>query len=294
MMSKIIDGELVAKKFKEIIKKRVVDLKESGASPTLATVLVGDDPGSQKYVKMKERDCQQVGISSLSHNLQKEISETELIQLINKLNLKKDVYGILVQLPLPKHIDEQKIIYTISPDKDVDGLHPYNMGKLMRGEYSFESSLLPCTPKGIMELLAYYKIRIEGKHAVVVGRSVLVGGPMSKMLLDKNATVTVCHSRTVGISEYTKQADILISAVGRPPEIYGETGFKITKSMVKKGAVVIGTGVGYLGKESFFDIDFNEVRETVSYLTPKFGSVGPMTRAMLLKNTIIATQNIRM
>lgn len=285
-----MDGKLVAGMVKEYVRGEVNAFKEEGVTPSLATVLVGGDPGSKSYVSMKRRDCEQVDIRSVTLELPAETEEDELIKLIKQFNMDEGVHGILVQLPLPRHINEERILENISPRKDVDGLHPYNIGRLMLGRQSLGTSLLPCTPKGIMKLLDYYEIEIEGNSAVIVNRSNLVGKPLYKMLLDRNATVTICHSRTREIEKHAQRADILVSAVGR--RFKTEKPFLVTEDMIKEGAVVVDVGSNYLGSKVYGDVYFDRVKEKASYITPVPGGVGPMTRAMLLENTIIATKNI--
>ena len=280
-MSKIIDGKAVSAAVKEEVKKEVAELFEKGITVSLAVILVGEDPASKIYVANKKKACEALGIKSIEYLLPEDTTEDELLELINTLNGEKAVNGILCQLPLPKTIDEQKIIKAISPLKDVDAFHPENVGKIMIGDYDF----LPCTPAGIMEMLKFYDISPEGKHCVVIGRSNIVGKPMSMLLLHKNGTVTTCHSRTKNLSEITRQADILVSAVGK-------AGF-VTADMVKDGAVVIDVGMNRENGKLCGDVCFDSVSEKASYITPVPGGVGPMTIATLMKNTLTAakTQN---
>jgi len=274
-MSKIIDGRLVSKLVKENLKSI---LEKEKISPSLAVILVGNDPSSLVYVKNKTNECLEVGISPKDYHLPEETTEEQLLDLIDKLNRDDSIDGILVQLPLPKHIDTNKILNAISPRKDVDGFHPENVGKLLIGTPFVE----PCTPKGVIKLLEYYNITIEGKRAVVIGRSNIVGKPMAVMLLHRNATVTVCHSKSQNIPEITSQADILVSAVGIPNFV--------KPNMVKNGAVVIDIGINRIeenGKSRLVgDVEFDSVKEVASFITPVPGGVGLMTRAMLLENTI--------
>jgi methylenetetrahydrofolate dehydrogenase (NADP+)/methenyltetrahydrofolate cyclohydrolase len=274
-MSKIIDGRLVSKLVKENLKSI---LEKEKISPSLAVILVGNDPSSLVYVKNKTNECLEVGISPKDYYLPEETTEEQLLDLIDKLNRDDSIDGILVQLPLPKHIDTNKILNAISPRKDVDGFHPENVGKLLIGTPFVE----PCTPKGVIKLLEYYNITIEGKRAVVIGRSNIVGKPMAVMLLHRNATVTVCHSKSQNIPEITSQADILVSAVGIPNFV--------KPNMVKNGAVVIDIGINRIeenGKSRLVgDVEFDSVKEVASFITPVPGGVGLMTRAMLLENTI--------
>jgi len=284
MAAKIIDGKAVAQQMQEEFKAEVRQLQEKeGITPGLTVVLVGEDPASQVYVKNKGLACQRVGISSFEHRLPAETSEDDLLKLINRLNTDDRTHGILVQLPLPKHINEAKVLYTIRPDKDVDGFHPVNVGKLMIGEANF----LPCTPAGIQELLIRSGTPIEGADVVIVGRSNIVGKPIAMILCQKapgaNATVTICHTRTRNMAEHTRRADILIVAAGRPRAV--------TADMVKPGAAVIDVGVNRMpDKKLCGDVDFDGVKEVASAITPVPGGVGPMTITMLLKNTIKAAR----
>lgn len=276
MAAKIIDGKLVSQKIVADLKAQVNGFDKK---PTLAVIQVGNDPASSTYVNIKIKRCAEIGIKSLSYKFDENFSEDDLLQLISKLNSNPDVNGILVQVPLPKHINEKKVLNFISPDKDVDGFHPNNVGKLISGD----CQLVSCTPLGIMSLIDHYKIELEGKHAVVVGRSNTVGKPVAMLLLQRNSTVTVCHSKTSDLKEFTKQADILVVAVGRPSLITGD--------MVKKGAVVIDVGTNRVGKKLTGDVDFDSVKEKASYISPVPGGVGPMTVASLMGNTIKAYKN---
>ncbi len=283
MPAEIISGKQVAEQMREEFKAEIEKLqKEHGITPGLAVILVGEDPASQVYVKNKKIACEKVGVNSIEHRLPADYPEDKLIKLIETLNKDKKVHGILVQLPLPKHISEVKVLYTILPEKDVDGFHPVNVGKLMIGEADF----LPCTPAGIQELLIRSGTKIEGAEVVVVGRSNIVGKPIANILLQKkegaNATVTVCHTRTKDMDSHTKRADILIVAAGKPKAV--------TADMVKKGAVVIDVGVNRLESGLCGDVDFEGVKEVAAKITPVPGGVGPMTITMLLKNTIKAAK----
>ena len=290
MAAKILDGNKVAQEMRAEMAEEIRALKEEhGITPGLAVVLVGDDPASQVYVRNKGRACEQVGIRSDTYRFPADYPEEELLGLISKLNDDPEVHGILVQLPLPKHIDEEKVLYTIDPDKDVDGFHPVNVGKLMIGKPGF----LPCTPHGIQQLLLRSGIEIEGKHVVVVGRSNIVGKPVAMILVQKqkgaNATVTICHTGTKDLGYHTRQADILIVAAGRPKTV--------TADMVKEGAVVVDVGVNRVedpsskrGYRLVGDVDFDSVKEKASAITPVPGGVGPMTITMLLRNTIDAAK----
>lgn len=276
----IIDGKEISAQIKEEVKKEAERQKEKGKKATLAVILVGNDPASKVYVKNKKKACEYVGIQSLSYELPEETTEEELLQKIEELNKQKDITGILVQLPLPSHIDEDKVICAISPKKDVDGFHPQNVGNLSIGRSGFVS----CTPAGVIELLKRSNIEIEGKECVVVGRSNIVGKPMAMLLLRENATVTVCHSKTKNLKEVTKRADILIAAVGRPKFF--------TANYIKEGAVVIDVGIHRDEKNQLCgDVDFEQVAEHTSAITPVPGGVGPMTIAMLMKNCLNAIKD---
>lgn len=277
-MSKIIDGKVVSAFVKDNIKKEVEELKAKGVTVGLAVILVGDDPASQIYVANKKKACEQLGIISEEYRLPAETKTEELLKLIDVLNNEKTINGILCQLPLPKGIDEKTVINSIAPEKDVDAFHPVNVGKIMIGDYDF----VPCTPAGIMEMLAYYNIDISGKTCVVIGRSNIVGKPMSMLLLHKNGTVTTCHSRTADLASVTSSADILVSAVGRANFV--------TADMVKEGAVVIDVGMNRDNGKLCGDVVFDEVEPKASFITPVPGGVGPMTIAMLMKNTLTAAK----
>ncbi len=278
-MAKIIDGKALASKIRQELKTEAAQLKANGIKPGLAVILVGNNPASKVYVNAKGKACEEVGVNSLQHNLPEDAKQEELISLIQRLNNDSDVHGILVQLPLPAHIDEEDVLEAISPYKDVDGFHPFNIGRLAIGKPVIQ----PCTPFGIMKLLESEGLEISGKHAVVVGRSNIVGKPVAIMLLQKHATVTICHSRTKNLSDVTRQADILIAAVGRPKMIKGD--------WIKKDAIVIDVGVNRLENGSLAgDVDFEEAKQIASAITPVPGGVGPMTIAMLLNNTIEAAK----
>ena len=275
----IINGKEVSAKIRRRIKSGADQLKADGVTPGLAVIIVGDDPASRTYVNNKKKACQECGFHSEEYALPGDTSERELLDLVEKLNAKPDIDGILVQLPLPKHIDEQKIILAINPEKDVDAFHPQNVAAIMLGSYKF----LPCTPAGVMALLEEYDIDVCGKHCVVIGRSNIVGKPQAMLMLHKNATVTICHSKTKDIASITSQADILVAAVGR----YNF----VTPDMVKPGAVVIDVGMNRDpdGKLAG-DVDFAAVSQKASYITPVPGGVGPMTITMLLENTLTAAK----
>lgn len=283
-MPQIIDGKKISQEIKDELKEKVAALKQEGKEAALAVIQVGDDPASSVYVNNKKKACAYIGIRSLSYELPAETTEQELLDLVETLNRDDSVNGILVQLPLPEHIDEDKVIRTISPQKDVDGFHPENVGRLVIGEKGFVS----CTPAGIIQLLKRSDITIEGKHCVVVGRSNIVGKPMALLMLRENATVTVAHSKTVGLKELCRQADILIVAVGKPRFI--------TAEYIKEGAVVIDVGIhreekivdGKTVKKLCGDVKYDEVAEHTSAITPVPGGVGPMTIAMLMNNCVEA------
>jgi len=315
MTAAIIDGRNLSQMIRKNISEEVALFKKEGTSPCLATVRVGDDPASMIYLRMKHRSCEEVGIKSSDFHLPANATEKELLELIEELNEKRDVHGILVQIPLPQHIDSFDVVRAIDPEKDVDGLHPFNMGSISYKRFN----LAPCTPTGIMVMLSRYRIPIEGKHAVIISRSTLVGKPLNLflsrvepaqmllfntdiLLLNADATVTTCHSKTVDLEKFTKDADILISAVGqrRLPRTLekeldpssggaGEEGFIITGRMIKKNAAVFDVGVSRIEGKVYGDVDFESVIRKAAYVTPNPGGVGPMTVTMLLYNTLIAT-----
>ena len=279
-MAEIIDGKGIAKRIRAEVADQVKKLKENkGLVPKLCVVLVGEDPASQIYVRNKERACAEAGISSETRRIPASIKQERLIDLIKGLNKDRSVHGILVQLPLPKDLDSTTVLNEIFPEKDVDGLHPLNMGKLLKGENPL---FIPCTPQGIMELILSTGTEIKGKEAVVVGRSNIVGKPVSILLLQKHATLTICHSRTRDLGEVTRRADILVAAVGSAQIVHG--------GMVKEGAVVIDVGMNRVGEKLVGDVDFDGAKKRAAYITPVPGGVGPMTIAMLLKNTLLAAQ----
>ena len=276
---KILDGKAVSLKVKESVKVRAEELKKFGVEPTLAVILVGEDKASQTYVRAKEKACNEYGIKSVAHRLSENTTQAELLALINVLNLDDSIHGILVQLPLPKHIDTNTVLATIDPAKDVDGFHAVNVGKLVSGLDGF----VPCTPLGVMEILKEYGIDVAGLNAVVIGRSNIVGKPMANLLLNASATVTVTHSKTKNLKEVCKNADLIVAAIGKP--------FFLKADMVKDGAVVVDVGINRLDDGRLVgDVDFDEVAPKCSYITPVPGGVGPMTIAMLLNNTILAAQ----
>lgn len=289
MTAKIIDGKAIAAQIREEAKNEVEALKDRGVTPCLAAVLVGDVAASKVYVKNKRQACEKVGITSVLRTLAADVSEPELLKLIDELNNDPAVHGILVQLPLPKHIDETKVIEAIDPSKDVDGFHPFNVGRLVIGLDTFRS----CTPAGVQQLLLRSGIEVAGKHVVIIGRSNIVGKPMANIVVQKekgaNATVTICHSRTKNLNEICRQADILISALGKPEFVKPD--------MVKPGAVVIDVGINRIddpssnkGYKLVGDVDFEPVSKVASAITPVPGGVGPMTVAMLMVNTVKAAR----
>ncbi len=287
--------------FQKVLDEIRQDVKmlqeEKGMTPRLAALLVGDDPVSQTYVSLKAKDCEKVGIISDVYRMfdhPQETREKEVLGLIDKLNSDPETHGILIQLPFPDYVDKEKIFERLSPQKDVDGLTPYNMGKLLLGEYSLESSLIPCTPKGAIKILEHFKVNVSGKDAIIVGRSTLVGEPLRKLLQDRNATATCTHRKTKNLTERLREADIIVAAAGRPPELYRENSFRLTGDMVKEGVIVISIGVRRDPATSklVFDVDFEDVKEKASYITPNTGSTGIMTRGMLLKNTITAAKRL--
>ena len=285
MAAKIIDGKQVAADMRAELKAKVAKLKEDGIVPGLAVVLVGEDPASKSYVTAKERACEEIGIYSDDNRLDADTSQEKLMALVNKLNNDPKINGILVQLPLPKHLNESEVLLAIDPNKDVDGFHPINVGKMVVGEKAF----LSCTPHGVIQLLLRNDVKIEGAQVVIVGRSNIVGKPVANMLIQKNttgnATVTVCHTRTKNLADHTRRADIVIAAAGRPNTV--------TADMVKDGVVVIDVGVNRVedatrkrGYRLVGDVDFEAVKEKASLITPVPGGVGPMTITMLLYNTV--------
>jgi methylenetetrahydrofolate dehydrogenase (NADP+) / methenyltetrahydrofolate cyclohydrolase len=287
--AKIIDGKQVAADIRAELRDEIANLKTRGIVPGLGVILVGDDPASQSYVTGKERACAEIGIYSDDNRLPAKTSQAELIALIEQMNRNPRINGILVQLPLPRHLNESEVLLAIRPEKDVDGLHPVNIGRMVLGEKAF----LSCTPHGIVQMLVRSGVTLDGAHAVVVGRSNLVGKPLANMLIQKspkgNATVTICHTRTKNLASYTRQADILIAAIGRPGTI--------TADMVKDGAVVIDVGVSRVddatkkaGYRLVGDVEFDAVKEKASLITPVPGGVGPMTITMLLYNTVASAK----
>jgi len=278
-MAQVIDGKAIAAKIRAELKTSVSELATKGIIPGLAVVLVGEDPASKVYVSMKEKACADVGIFSDEHKLSADTSESELLELIARLNADRKIHGILVQLPLPKQINTEKVLEAISPDKDVDGFHPYNVGRLMVGKPTFQ----PCTPYGVMVMLKEIGYDLTGKNVVVVGRSNIVGKPVAMMCLQQHATVTICHSRTKNLAETVKGADVVIAAVGVPEMIKG--------AWIKDGAVVIDVGVNRVGEKKLVgDVEYAAAAERASAITPVPGGVGPMTITMLLYNTVASAK----
>ena len=278
---KLIDGKAISAQIRAELRERAEMLKkEKGIVPGLTVIIVGDDPASQIYVRNKARACEELGFNSEVIRLPAETKQTELEELIDKLNADKDVHGILVQLPLPKGLDEKPLLLRISPEKDVDAFHPYNVGRISTGDYGF----LPCTPAGVMELIKRSGISISGKNCVVIGRSNIVGKPMAMLLINESGTVTVCHSRTQNLKEVCRSADILVSAVGKAEFV--------TADMVKDGAVVIDVGMNRNAEGKLCgDVAFDEVAPKTSYITPVPGGVGPMTITMLMRNTLYSAEH---
>lgn len=281
MSAVILDGKRIAQEIQEELSLKVKQLKEKGIVPGVAVIRVGEDPSSLIYVRNKKKKAEEVGIYFEEHTLKENTSQEKLIKLIARLNSDSRIQGIVLQLPLPGHLDEKRILERISPDKDVDGFHPLNMGKLLKGDPSF----IPATPRGIVELLDRYKIPLEGKGAVIVGRSDIVGKPLAFLLLSRDATVTICHTKTKDLNLITKEADILVAALGKPEFI--------KEGMVKEGAVVIDVGINRVGNRVVGDVDFERIKEKASRITPVPGGVGPMTIVMLLKNVLEAAENVR-
>lgn len=279
MSAQIISGKEVSQKIKERIKNEVAELKEKGITPGLAVVIVGNNPASRVYVNSKKKACEELLMKSEEYALKEETTQEELLSLVKKLNCDDSIHGILVQLPLPSHLDEKEIINAIDPKKDVDAFHPINVGKIMIGDFDF----LPCTPAGVMELIKETGIEIAGKECVVIGRSNIVGKPQAMLMLHKNATVTICHSKTRDLKEVVKRADIIVAAVG--------IANFVTPDMVKEGAIVIDVGMNRLENQKLCgDVEFEGVSKKASFITPVPGGVGPMTIAMLMQNTLTAAK----
>lgn len=278
-MAKIINGKEISTNLRAQLKEEVAALSSQGISPSLAVIIVGENPASKVYVRNKKKACEEIGIRSFEFALPAETTETDLLKLIDELNARRDINGILVQLPLPSHLNEKAVIERISPLKDVDAFHEMNVGKIMTGNFEF----LPCTPAGIIHLLDASNIEIAGKHCVVIGRSNIVGKPLAMLMLHRDATVTICHSKTQNLKDLCKSADILVAAVGRANFV--------TADMVKPGAVVVDVGINRCEDGKLCgDVDFESVKDRASYITPVPGGVGPMTIAMLMQNTITAAK----
>jgi methylenetetrahydrofolate dehydrogenase (NADP+)/methenyltetrahydrofolate cyclohydrolase len=278
LVARLIDGKVVSADVKSRVRRAVQELKAMGVEPCLATVLVGNDPASATYIESKHKDAKEVGIVTRDQRLAATFKQNELRELVQLLNSDPEVHGILVQLPLPSHIDEFDILSSLSPLKDVDGLTPYNVGMLQTGM----AALKPCTPSGIMELLDYYKIDVAGMDVVIVNRSNLVGKPLLILLLERDATVTICHSKTKDLNDKLRTADLIVTAVGNRQR------FTLTANMIKEGVIVIDVGITRLNGRLTGDLDFDSVKQKASWITPVPGGVGLMTRAMLLKNTVTA------
>ena len=279
MSAQIIDGKKVAADIQEGLKKEIADLKAKGIDPSLAVVLVGENPASKKYVASKEKTCAQLGITSIAHKIPDTTTQEELIKLIDSLNNDKKVHGILVQLPLPKGLDEKEVMHRIAPEKDIDGFGPQSLGRLILDEQGF----LPCTPHGAMKMLEAYGIDPAGKHAVVLGRSVIVGKPLALLLLRRNATVTICHSKTADLKQECLRADILCVAIGKPKFVKGD--------WIKEGAAIIDIGINVTDEGKIVgDVDFDAAKERAGFITPVPGGAGPMTIAMLMYNTVQAAK----
>ena len=279
MSAQIIDGKKVAADIQEGLKKDIADLKAKGVDPCLAVVLVGENPASKKYVASKEKMCAQLGITSIAHKIPETSTQAELIRLIDDMNSDKKIHGILVQLPLPKGLDEKEVMHKIAPEKDIDGFGPESLGRLILDEQGF----LPCTPHGAMKMLEAYGIDPSGKHAVVLGRSVIVGKPLALLLLKENATVTICHSKTADLKEECLRADILCVAIGKPKFVKGD--------WIKEGAAIIDIGINVTDEGKIVgDVDFDAAKERAGFITPVPGGAGPMTIAMLMYNTVQAAK----
>lgn len=281
MSAKLLDGLLVSKRIEESVKKKVIDFKQkNGITPCLSVIIAGNNPASELYVKKKQEACKRVGINSLKFAFPKTVSEKELIEKVNEINCDKNIHAAIIQLPLPSHINKLNVLNTLCPLKDADGFTCWNLGKTLQGKEEF----LPATVKGIISLLEEYKIDLKGKHCVIVGHSLIVGRPLAEAFLNRNATVTICHKETKNLSQYTLQADVLVSAVGKP---------KLIKAgMVKKGAIVIDVGISKVNKKIVGDVDFENVQKKASFITPVPGGVGPMTVASLLENTLKCAEKL--
>ncbi len=278
-MAELMDGKALAEEIKASIAKRVA---ASDVKPGVAAIMIGGSDASRKYVELKGKDCAEVGMEFQSHDLPAETSKEEVFKLIDKLNADDNVHGVIIQLPIAKHLDKNEVVARINSGKDIDGLHPDTVGRLWLGMYDFEKSLLPCTPKGVIRLLDKYGIDPNGKDVTIINRSDIVGKPLAKLLMDRNATATICHTHTKDLKKYSTTADILITAVGKRQE------FLIKGNMVKEGATVIDIGISFVNGKLGGDVDMDSVKDKVAFITPVPGGVGPMTRAMLLDNVLIA------
>lgn len=279
-MSVVIDGKMIAAQLRSQCELRCQELVKTGITPKLDVIIVGNDPASHQYVNSRASDCKAVGMASCVHTLPEDTAQFELITLIEKLNNDSDVHGILLQMPLPKHMNSDEVIAHISKEKDVDGFHPMNVGSLMSGKPAFA----PCTPSSIMQLIKSTGVNIAGKNAVVIGRSNVVGRPVAMMLLKENATVTICHSKTTNLKEHTLNADILVAAVGVPGLVTGD--------MIKQGAIVIDAGINRVDGKTVGDVDFESAKDVADFISPVPGGVGPVTRTILMMNTLDACENL--
>jgi methylenetetrahydrofolate dehydrogenase (NADP+)/methenyltetrahydrofolate cyclohydrolase len=287
----MMSASQLAVSVKQTVSKEVMKLKVEGVTPKLVALLIGKDPVSRTYVDLKKNDCAEVGILSEVRDLSSdEFSSSDIIETVRELNADPYVHAVIPQMPFDGKVSEELLFSTLSPDKDVDGLTPYNLGKLIRSEYDLDASLLPCTPKGATLLCKYYGVPFEGAEVVIVGRGILVGEPLRKLLQDLNATVTCCHTKTRDLAGKLKSADIIVTASGRPPEMFGDKGFRLTGDMVKQDSTVVSVGVRKDPKtgKMLFDVDLASLKGKCKFLTPNTGGVGVMTRACLLQNTVIA------
>ena len=278
-MGELMDGKALAQETKDRIAERV---KGAKTKPSVAAILVGGSDASKKYVELKGKDCAEVGMDFQAHDLPAETTKEELFELIDKLNADSSLHGMIVQLPIPDHLDKGEVVAHVDPAKDIDGLHPYNVGRLWLGMYDFDKSLLPCTPKGVIRILDKYGVDPKGAEVTIINRSDIVGKPLAKLLMDRHATVTVCHTRTKDLKAHARAADILITAVGRRPD------YVVGADMVGDGATVIDVGISFVDGKLGGDVDMEQVKDKAAFITPVPGGVGPMTRAMLLDNALIA------
>ena len=279
-MGELMDGKALAQEIKGKIAERVRGAK---TKPSVAAILIGGSDASKKYVELKGKDCAEVGMDFQAHDLPAETTKEELFELIDKLNADSSLHGMIVQLPIPDHLDKGEVVAHVDPAKDIDGLHPYNVGRLWLGMYDFDKSLLPCTPKGVIRILDKYGVDPKGAEVTIINRSDIVGKPLAKLLMDRHATVTVCHTRTKDLKAHARAADILITAVGRRPD------YVVGADMVGDGATVIDVGISFVDGKLGGDVDMDAVKDKAAFIAPVPGGVGPMTRAMLLDNALIAT-----